>query len=389
MWSERLLKGEYNMAPANILICTVGASLFRPNLEALRQRLEDPKLDERSRHLAEAYQRQDWKKVAEALRAFDPQEQICGAEINSTANLLQRNYVSDKCGLFFVHSDTADGENIAQVLVHYYQMLGHAPVQAVRISDLQDSEPVRFRVQGLRNLTREMCRVIRQYSTYTCAINATGGYKAQIAIAVLLGQALGVPVYYKHERFSEIISFPPIPVALDFELWMRASGMLFDIEVSSEPIPAELYTTDWDERYESLVERIEVDGRTYLDLSPVGQIFHETLKHRFRSYHNRLLPPPAEEKRPPKITQRIKNQKLKDFLQRLTDEIPQVIQCATVSIASESPGRAGFRLQKGRIEGTFRDGSSSVRFYVETTARNESEALAMVAKLNEWLYSIG
>jgi hypothetical protein len=144
-----------------------------------------------------------------------------------------------------------------------------------------------------------------------------------------------------------------------------------------------------DERYESLVERIEVDGRIYLDLSPVGQIFHETLKHRFRSYHNRLLPSPAEEKRPPKITQRIKNQKLKDFLQRLTDEVPQVIQCATVSTASESSERTGFRLRKGRIEGIFRDGSSTVRFYVETTARNESEALAMVAKLNEWLYSAG
>jgi putative CRISPR-associated protein (TIGR02619 family) len=381
------LKGECNMAPANILICTVGTSLFRPNLEALRQRLEDPKLDERSRHLAEAYQGQNWEKVAEALLAFDPQEQVCGAEINSTANLLERNYVSDKCGLYFMHSDTADGENIARVLVHYYQMRGHAPVQAIKIADLQDSDPARFRVRGLRNLTREICRVIRQYSTYTCAINATAGYKAQIAIAVLLGQALGVPVYYKHERFSEIISFPPIPVALDFEVWMRASGMLFDLEASSEPVPAELYIADWDERYESLVERIEVDGRIYLDLSPVGQIFHETLKHRFRSYHNRLLPPPAEEKRPPKITQRIKNQKLKDFLQRLTDEVPQVIQCATVSTASESPERTGFRLRKGRIEGIFRDGSSSVRFYVETTARNESEALAMVAKLNEWLYS--
>lgn len=47
-------------------------------------------------------------------------------------------------------------------------------------------------------------------------IDATGGYKAQIAIAVMFGQALGVDVIYKHESFGNIIDFPPMPVSLDF-----------------------------------------------------------------------------------------------------------------------------------------------------------------------------
>ena len=41
-----------------------------------------------------------------------------------------------------------------------------------------------------------------------------------------MGQALDIPVYYKHERFDAIIGFPPMPVALDFSIWQRASGML-------------------------------------------------------------------------------------------------------------------------------------------------------------------
>ena len=91
---------------------------------------------------------------------------------------------------------------------------------------------------------RLVCAIIRERSAAACAINATGGYKAPIAVAVLLGQALGVPVYYKHELFSEIIAFPPLPVALDFEVWMRVSGTLFELERSSQPTPAALYADD-------------------------------------------------------------------------------------------------------------------------------------------------
>src|SRR5439155_17166523 len=128
---------------------------------------------------------------------------------------------------------------------------GHTPVETIRVPDLQDRDPRLFRTRGLRNLAREICAVIRQRSAVACAINATGGYKAQIAIAVLLGQALGVPVYYKHELFTEIIAFPPMPVALDFEVWLRASGMLFDLERSTTPVPAGRYADDWDEKCES------------------------------------------------------------------------------------------------------------------------------------------
>ena len=100
--------------------------------------------------------------------------------------------------------------------------------------------PRRFRTKGLRQLARELCKILRERTPAACAINATGGYKAQIAIAVLLGQAIGVPVFYKHELFPEIIAFPPMPVALDFELWMRASGMLFDLVRDLNP-PLSVY----------------------------------------------------------------------------------------------------------------------------------------------------
>lgn len=42
-------------------------------------------------------------------------------------------------------------------------------------------------------------------------------------------------MYYMHERFSEIIAFPPLPVAFDFEIWMRASGLLTILEKDVQP----------------------------------------------------------------------------------------------------------------------------------------------------------
>ena len=55
----------------------------------------------------------------------------------------------------------------------------------------------------------------------TIAINATGGYKAQISFAGMIGQALGIPVYYLFEKFSKVIKLPPQPVALDLSLWLE------------------------------------------------------------------------------------------------------------------------------------------------------------------------
>lgn len=260
------------MTTPSILLCTVGTSLHG-NLKSLRP--DDP--DPAKAALAGAYASGDPAAVAEALAAVPVDSRVCGAEINSVASLVRHGHVADDCGLYFFHSATADGRAIARVLTDYFRR-GHAPVTAVEVGDLQDADPRRFRTHGLRNLARTICKVIRDHSAPACAINATGGYKAQIAVGVLLGQALGVPVYYKHELFNEVIAFPPLPVALDFEVWMRASGLLFALDRDGM-VPALDFADGWDEKYEALVERDRMDGVDYLAMAATGQIFQE----RFRS----------------------------------------------------------------------------------------------------------
>jgi hypothetical protein len=203
-----------------------------------------------------------------------------------------------------------------------------------------------------------------------------------------------VPVYYKHELFSEIIAFPPLPVALDFEVWMRASGMLYELERNPQPALAALYADDWDEKYESLVERVRIDGQEYVELSAAGQIFHETFRERFRSARDQVLPPPVPpgQKRPPRLEKAGwpgEHPEVERFMARVTAEVPQVAHCATFYYNPDLPERTRFRQGSDGVEGVYSDGRYTVKFRVETSARTPGQQAAIAAALNEWLAAQG
>jgi putative CRISPR-associated protein (TIGR02619 family) len=374
------------MRPAHTVICTVGTSLFRPNLAGLRA--DDPEPNRQA--LARAYAAGDWEAVAAGLGTHGPTDRLCGAEINSLASLVAKGYAAADANLVFCHSDTADGQAIGRILEVYFRRAGHSSVQARTITDLQDRDARLFRTRGLRNLAREVCKVIRDYGAASCAINATGGYKAQIAVAVLMGQALGVPVYYKHELFDEIISFPPMPVALDFEAWMRLSGLLLVLQADLQPADLVEDYPDDAETLESLVDRETVDGVDYLELSPTGQIFHETFRERFRTTRDQVMPPavPTGQKKPPHFEDSghmhaVRG--LKAFLEAVTAGVPQVVRCTTFWSHPDLPRPARFWVGAEGVEGQFSDGKALVKFRVETRATTPGQMAAVAARLNEWL----
>jgi putative CRISPR-associated protein (TIGR02619 family) len=386
-----------------ILLCTVGTSLVYPNLAGLRKTLvEDrdkpddrkaiaPALVGAAERLAAAYAARDWPAVAAALGDFPATHRSCGAEVNSIASLIKHQYAPADAGVFFFHSDTDDGRDIADVLVRLFRARGHDPVEAVAVPDLQDQDPKRFRTKGLRNLARLLCGKVRERSAAACAINATGGYKAQIAVAVLLGQALSIPVYYMHERFSEIIAFPPMPVSLDFEVWMRFSGWLTALEKDFVPRSA-VEEDGWDDRYESLVEADKDGaGREVLCLSATGQIFHETFRERFRTGRDQVLPPAAGpgRKLPPVLHDHAVTNLLRAELTRhllaVTEGVPQVVRCVTNYCNPALPETTRFRERGGEVEGVYSDGTRTVKFKVETTANTAGQRAAVVAALNDWL----
>lgn len=388
----------------NTLICTVGTSLLRPNLLGLpdASHYEDwlrrqPPADqphltlEAVLALAAAFTRRDELTIAEELARLPGTTRLCGAEINSITDLIARDYCQDRSTLCFCHSDTAEGLQVARIIQHYYELQDY-PVELYAIADLQDHDPKRFRTKGLRNLAKTVCRIIRERGAPFCAINATGGYKAQIAIGVLMGQALGAPVYYKHELFSEIIAFPPMPISLDHTLWMRHSGLLAALDRHDVLREADLDLEDWDERLETLVERVPIDGDTYLEISPTGQIFHETFEGHFESDRDQLLPPPVPVMRKAKPTLNDHSWgnargSILTVMQRIIDECPYVQGCRTHYWNSDLSRTSLFRLKGEEIEGVFSNSSWTVKIIVETSATTAGQREACVADLNHRLGS--
>ena len=258
----------------NTLLCTVGTSLFAGNLKALSEnRHPDP--PENSSELINVYKSGDWKKLAkEILKINDPTKRIYGAEINTIEEVRKKNWLSLE-NIIFLVSDTYDGKNTGKVLTEFFKIRTDIKLKNLEyavIEELQDKKPKDFKTHGLRNLVRKIGEYIQRFGGVdNIAIDATGGYKAQIAIAVVIGQALNIPVYYKHEFFSELIDFPPLPVSLDYEILGKNSDILTDFERGESFSDGEL--GKFDESLRVFLTEIEVNNEILYELSPIGQIY--------------------------------------------------------------------------------------------------------------------
>ncbi len=149
------------------LLCTVGTCLFHSNLSRLTR---EPRPNSIRAALAQAYAEQDWPEVAAQLHHLPPTERLCGAEINSVADLLKQDYVA-KGRLHLLYSATTDGEHIAAVLDAYFAADGWR-VQTHRVDELSDQDPKAFRTRGLRNLAKLFGERVREAGADYCAINA-------------------------------------------------------------------------------------------------------------------------------------------------------------------------------------------------------------------------
>ncbi len=116
-------------------------------------------------------------------------------------------------------------------------------------------------------------------------INATGGFKAEIAYATLVGLLFDTPVFYIHEAFRDIIEMPPTPIGWDYSL-------LADYEEFFAWLSKELRSTgEVDERLRGLPSKIrllltEEEGCTFL--SPAGEAFYESYQDRLQQQAARV-----------------------------------------------------------------------------------------------------
>lgn len=362
----------------DVLICTVGTSLLG-HLE--RSASPAPKA---------AYQERNAKGLVLALLGLDPSERSLGAEINSITSILRQRVLQGRRRLVLLVSDTPDGAFLGQVLRQYYEHRDNPyyfnQVTVETLAGLTAADPQRFRREGLRNLVRAIAKEVQREGANRLVINATGGYKAQISFAGMIGQALEIPVCYLFEEFSEVIELPPQPIALDLSFWLAHADLFFALardELDYNPATTE-------EKFASLVEEIRVDGTTVVGLSAVGQLFHETYQQRFHRQRQLLLPPAAEQ--PPtgkKIIYEDQNHGrhpgLETYLRRLL-EVPYVTRINTFYYNPRLPVKNYFRRTRDdrvdAVEGGYSDGQATTKFTVYLTATSLSERQAALADLS-------
>lgn len=375
-----------------VLVCTVGTSLTGNLMRS--QILEHQELTRRKNSRA----------LSISLSALDPEERLLGAEINSVTSILRSGKLAQRDRLYLLISDTEDGAFVGDVLKHYYTHSNNPfrfdHVQVLIISGLTDTSPERFRTEGLRNLVKAISQIVRRHGSNTTLINATGGYKAQISFAGMIGQALEIPVCYLFERFSEVIELPPQPISMDLSFWMDNADTFFilaerclslNLQEPDQHLRDLLSAIHTDERFASLIDEVEVAGQKMIGLSAVGQLFHETFRYRFLQKKQLMLPSdsgllPHQKTIKYEDDNTGKHSGLKRYLEKLLD-VPYVTRIYTFYYDKDLPLPKYFRASaKGTVsslDGAYSDGKATTKFTVVTTAKTTGERNAAMADLNE------
>ncbi|TYQ24950.1 putative CRISPR-associated protein [Pseudanabaena sp. UWO310] len=297
----------------NTLICTVGTSL----LNNLKYSDGDIK---------QAFDDQNWNQVSLLLLEKYNSDRICGAEINSITSICNKGLLSAKIKLIFLVSDTDEGKKIGSLLKLYYSNAKNEvrfeKVEFRVLSGLRDDDVKAFKQQGLKNLVREISTEVRDFSAEAIAINATGGYKAQISFAGMIGQALGIPVYYLFEKFSEVIELPPQPVSLDLAFWLNNYSLFERLESEQTIQKSQLESEIENEYLQSLIDEELIDDQPYVSLSAMGILFNERSRLQFAKQETTLLSLiPQDDTTPERKPISLRDDHGQDILQAFAEKI--------------------------------------------------------------------
>lgn len=194
----------------------------------------------------------------------------------------------DSIQLVLIHSDTTDGRFCAERLVAAALAKG-MKARRRQVDGLDYSDGQKFN-RGLRQLARVIGEEIKRgRAAGIVELAATGGFKAEIAIANLVGAISETPVHYIYQEFSSVVTIEPIPVALHAEWITSGAGqkLLQASENADDVIPtsriASLFKQD-----ERLLTLLDVDGDDAA-LSLLGELARRLLQAPCENW-----PPPSD-----------------------------------------------------------------------------------------------
>lgn len=232
-------------------------------------------------HLFPLLENGDYQAMAnELLEMKDGQLRKVSAEVNSIMTMMESGIIKGE-RLFLILSDTLNGQRAGALLKEVFTaaetLISFKYVETVCIDGLNDEDFEVFRHTGLKNLVSRMCSIILGYQD-DVVINNTGGYKAEIAYAGMIGQLFGIPVYYQHEKFGSMIELPPLPVSFDFTVLERHSKLFCNL-VDNGEIRADNIDGFSDPVLRYLVDTVTRNDEEWISLNAAGHLFVKASSH--------------------------------------------------------------------------------------------------------------
>lgn len=355
------------------LVCTTGLSVLRDQAIEIPPLPTDRWLDENA------------VRIAETLLDEERFSNRLGAEIVNARKLIDKGWLLDPPdAVHLCVSDTPEGTLAARVIEHVLDAEGwNVSLSVVPELGLAAGVTEAAAARGLRNLASTVARAILEGGTpANVAVDVTGGFKGQTAIATVAAQMLGATVLYRYEEAKHLVRIPTLPVTLDLSIFDRWAD---DLEaLDGAVVPGRC--SDFDPEMVPLLEETQFDDGTWIvGLNVIGAILLEKLRTTRKGEPD--LPPdaaPRDRKRPRRVDDHVP-EGFWDLLDKVWTETSYVTTIQSTSYDRQR-GIAPLRFQidnRGNLKLDYKPNGFGARAIIFTTARNDDEKRAALADLRQ------
>ena len=257
----------------NILIATCGTSSLTNHRDIINNHFQGRPLSSLTEEEAKDFK----ERIIKELQGKDITDKKFGAEINSTYYLFKKENIED-VKIYLIVSDSIDGRTAGEVVKYTIENSMNFEVEIREIEKLNITKEHDFAIQGLRNLSTEIAKIIKKHEFDNIMISPIGGLKAQIFMVGLIAQVFKIPAYYLYENSTEIVKLLPMPITIDRDLFIKNLDIISRLKKESILPKSEIQSyINRDSNLRNILEDVRMDNTSYFSLSPLGEMIYDKL----------------------------------------------------------------------------------------------------------------
>jgi putative CRISPR-associated protein (TIGR02619 family) len=314
----------------------------------------------------------------EDLRHFF--EKVGPKEASAETNSLLKVATPDD-EIVLLYTNTPEGIRCVRQVQNYLESQGWNQLRLCQL--ILEQNEAQFERQGLRHLVDTLIGEITkaQQQRREVIINATGGFKAEIAYTTMVGMIFQVPVKYIYQDFQQPITFPALPVTWNIDLLLEYDH--FFEWIDTEPRPQ----FEVEQRLKAIPDRDRViqlllppDPTGIIYLSPAGDILWQRVSQQRKLTATIADPPDSEVPTTEKLSRSLKGKKhhfpqgTKEFAEKVAN-LPAVEEIISSHFENTTLSRVKGVSDDGSIRVLWADNIKAANLTIRTTAKGQTQTL--------------